>query len=507
MTHFGVGSVAPPILAIALAVRTKNVITSLLAGLVVGLVILHHGNPAAALDAFLRDFVYAQAADADNAQSLANMFIIGGFVAMITASGGARAFAAYVSGTINSKVRAESAAWLSGIAIFFSDTANALLLGPIFLPIADRLKVSREKLAYILDATASPNCTLYPIISWGVFVMALLDKEFAAAGVTMTSWDAFIGTIPYQFYSLLTLAMCGFICLTQLDYGPMLDAQLRAASGKVLRDGAVPLRSDERIELPPGKQPRVRAMAWPLLVLLAVMLAVLIAHGFPFEPLDGVTIRVAIGLGFIGATCLCGYLSIRDGIMSYREAEKTVFKGMGGMAYLCVLMVLAWSLGALCKKLGTAEFLMEVAGGYLKPAILAAVLYGLGCAMSLATGSSWGTYAILMPIGVPLAVQSGASLTVVIAAILNGGLFGDHISPISDTTMLASMGAACDHIDHFRTQWPYALDAALVAGGLYVAAGLEPRAWLVAPGAGLLFCVIYARHRRSLRRLDVRASA
>lgn len=506
MEHYGFLSVIPPLLAIILSVITKNVVISLLAGLIFGTTVLSGWNPFSGFYVLIKDYVFVQVADSYNAQSLTNMLIIGAFVAIITQSGGALAFAKKVSRWINTKAKAELAMWFGGLFIWFSDSANALLAGPVFQSIGDRLKVSREKFAYILDATASPICALVPIISWGVYIMGLINKELEALGVTdITSWDVFVKSVPFQFYSILTLFMCGYMAYTQFDYGPMLVAQKRAELGKVLRDGAMPLRNTRQVDLPEGVEPRLSTMIVPLIALLGVMFFIFVMNGFPFQPLKGPIIRVGIASGFITGAILCILLSVKYGLMDFKKAQDTLFEGMSGMVYLMVVMIFAWSLGSLCKALGTANYIIESTKGFLDPSLLPVIVFTVGALMSLATGSSWGPYAILMPIAIPMSINMGAPLFVTVASVISGGLFGDHCSPLSDTTILASMGAASDHIDHFRTQFPYAVTVAVVSGILFVIAGSMEKAIIVLPGAVVLAVVIYALHKRSLRVYEQKA--
>lgn len=500
MEHFGFFSIIPPLLAIILSVRTKNVLVSLFAGLIVGTTILNLWNPFLGFYSLIKDFIFVQVADSYNAQSLTNILIIGAFVAIITQSGGSVAFAKRISRWINTKAKAEIAMWFGGLFIWFSDSANSLLVGPVFQSIGDRLKVSREKFAYILDATSSPICSLIPIISWGVYIMGLIDKELEAlpAAAGLTSWNIFVKAVPFQFYSILTLLMVGYVAYTQFDYGPMLWAQKRAESGKLLNDGSTPLRSTKQLDLPEGVEPKLITMVLPLIVMLSVMFFIFIVNGFPLQPLKGPIIRVGIASGFITGGLVSVLLSIKYKIMTFKKAQDTMLDGMSGMVYLMIVMIFAWSLGSLCKSLGTANYIIEVTKEFLNPALLPVILFTIGALMSLATGSSWGPYAILMPIAIPMAVSIGAPLYVTVAAVISGGLFGDHCSPLSDTTILASMGAASDHIDHFRTQFPYAVTVAVISGILFSIAGFVKTPVIVIPGIFVLAAVIYFLHKRSL---------
>lgn len=502
MEHYGFISILPPIIAILLAIKTKNVLFSLFIGLLFGSTAIAGWNPVLGFANLIPNYIYAQIASDSNVQSLTNLLIIGGFVALIGATGGAAAFAKTAGRIINNKKKAEISMWLGGLFVWFSDSANSLLVGPIFQPIGDKFKVSREKFAYILDSTSSPICAMVPIISWGVYIMGLIQAELDIyTEINLSSWQIFVGAVPFQFYSILTLLMVGFISYTQFDYGPMLKAQRRAESGQLLREGAVPLRNTKEAKLPEGIESQAKMVLIPLAALLIVMFTVFVLNGFPKESLKGTVIRQGISLGFIVGGILATIFSVKGKILTLKDAESTVFDGMKDMVYLMVLMVFAWSLGSVCKGLGTAYFIMDATEGFLNPGFLPVILFIVGCCMSLPTGSSWGPYAILMPIGIPIAITMGAPVLVTVAAIISGGLFGDHCSPLSDTTLLASMGAACDHIDHFKTQIPYALTVAIVSSVLYIIAGFYEVSIIVIPGIIVLFALIYVLHKLSIKNL------
>lgn len=508
MEHYGIISLLPPILAIGLAIRTRNVLFSIFVGLFVGILALSGYNPVLAFSKIIPEYIYVQVGEDYQVQSLTNLMIIGGFVTIIGATGGAAAFANSMRRLINSKVKTEVSMWLGGLFVWFSDSANSLIIGPIFQPLGDVYKVSREKFAYILDATSSPICALIPIISWGVYIMGLIEKELVAMPNTNhTPWSIFVSAVPFQFYSILTLLMVGYLAITQFDYGPMYKAQLRALSGKLLNDGAIPLRNTNDQEMPSGVEAKAVTVVLPIVSVLIVMFTIFIMNGFPQEKLAGGVIRTGISLGFITGALIAVALSVKYKIFSLKDAEKYAFDGMKDMMYLVVLMIFSWSLGTVCKQLGTSNYIIQATESFLNPGFLPAILFFVASIMSLATGSSWGPYAILMPIGLPMAMAVGSPIPVTVAAIISGGLFGDHCSPLSDTTLLASMGAASDHMDHFRTQFPYALTAAGVSLVLYVIAGFGSSPIILVPGILSLFAVIFVLHKASVRKAQAEANA
>ncbi|ACB84506.1 Na+/H+ antiporter NhaC family protein [Natranaerobius thermophilus] len=500
MEHFGILSLVPPALAIGLAVLTKNIIPSLFIGTFVGIMIYAGGNPITALEMFIRDYTFEVIASSYNAQAMAMMVIIGGFVALMTHSGGALAFTKKVTKVINSKNKAQTGSWIAGILVWFTDMGNALLVGPIFATLNDKLKVSREKFAYVLDCTTSPLVSLIPIVGWGVYNMGLIQDQLDAQGITeMTSWEAFIGAIPYNFYAIMTLILCGYLAMTGNDYGPMLKAERRAEEeGKVIRDGAVPMRKTKEVNLPEGVEPKASTMIVPVLVLLVSLFTILVSHGFPTEQVEGINIRTAIAFGFIlGKLVLIGMLKYYN-IMNFDKSLSTIVDGMTGMMFMIVVLVLAWNIGAVTEDLGTADFLVDLTEGFLSPTLLPAVTFLTGALMALATGTSWGVFAIMFPIALPMAFALGAPLLPTIGAVIGGGLFGDHCSPISDTTILASMGSACDHIDHFQTQMPYASTVGVIAVIMFVLAGIFETALILIPGTLAVIVLAFVLHKMAL---------
>lgn len=475
MENFGFLSIVPPLLSIILAVITKEVFVSLIMGCFVGTVIIAGWNPFVALHILIIDYLFPQMADSYNAQAFFMMAVVGGFAALLTASGGSLAFSGNKKLALfaSSRRLAEVGTWLGGLFIWFSDNANSLIVGPVFENINNNVRVSKEKFSYILDCTASPICALIPIMGWGVYIMSLVDKELAAApGITATAWDIFLASVPYSTYAILTLFMCGFMAWSQWDFGPMLKAQLRAQKlGKLNADDATPMRKTKEITLPPGVEPKLITLILPLVVVIICIFTILPLHGFPYKAVAGSKIRAAIAYGFIcGEVLLCVMLP-RYKIMSFRQCLKVTTDGMSGMMYMCVVLLLAWSLGAICKTVGTAPYLIQMTKGFLHPAILPSLIFLSGAVVSFATGTSWGTYALFMPIVIPLSLEMGGSLPVCVAAVVSGGLFGDHCSPISDSTILAAMGAGGDLIDHFETQMPYALLTGAVCTVLYLLSG------------------------------------
>lgn len=502
--NFGMLALVPPVLAIALALLTKNIIISLFVTVFVSATIIGGFNPLVGFTSMIHDYIFGALVDETNVQGLIMMVIIGGFVALLTKSGGAYAFTNKVTEWVNSRAKCETGIWIGGIVVWFTDTGNSLIVGPIFEALAEKLRVSREKFAYILDCTTTPICALIPIIGWGVYTQGLIDTELANASITNTNgFEIFTQCIPFNFYAILTLLMAGFMAVTSWDYGPMLKAQNRAMkTGQTIREGGTPMRGEtgkEEMNFDPEKA-KVSTMVIPLVVLLVVIFAYLTKLGIWHTKVAGSDIRTAIASGFLSGLIVLIILCVKNKIYTFKECMSIIEGGWKNMMFMCVVLTLAWALSGVNGAMGTAAYLVEITQGFLNPGVLAFILFLMGGIMSFATGTSWGTMAILFPIGMPMAISLGVSLPVISAAIISGSVVGDHCSPISDTTILASIGAACDHIDHFETQMPYALTAGAVCAVLFLIAGWVATPVLIVVGAVVLVPIIYVLHKISVKK-------
>lgn len=497
--NYGIISLIPPILAIGLAIWTKNIIVSLFVSVFASVTIVSGWNPIAAFPAMIKDYMFNSLADTMNTQALFMMVIIGGFVALLTQSGGAMAFTNYVTRFVNTRSKCETGIWFGGLFVWFTDNGNSLIVGPIFEALGEKLRVSREKFSYILDCTTTPICAMVPIIGWGVYTMSLIETELNVSGITdVTSWDVFTRGIPMNFYAILTLFMAGFMAMTQWDYGPMLKAQNRAMEkGETIRPGGTPMRNEEKkIALPEGVNPKLYTVVVPLLVLLGVMFTILTFKGLWWQQVAGSDIRTSIASGFLCATLVLIVICIKEKIFNFTECLDVIMGGMRNMMFMCVVLVLAWSLSGVTKTIGTAAYLTQISEGFLNPGLLPCIVFIIGAVMSLATGTSWGTMAILMPIALPMAITfNPASLPLVATAIVSGSIYGDHCSPISDTTILASIGSACDHIDHFETQMPYATTVAAISAVMFLLAGFVSPLVMLPVAVVVLVAAIFALHK------------
>jgi len=501
MEHMGIVSLIPPIIAVILAMITKNVIVSLFSGVFIGVLILAGGNPLEATMQTIETYIYPRLGDGYNTGVLVLLFFIGGFVALMENSGGGAALAQASIKYIKSRAKAQIGAWIGGIIIFFSDLGTPLIVGPVFEKVFDKLKVSREKLAWIIDSTSSPVAVLIPFIGWGVYIMGLIKNEFDLLNITDSEFDTFVQVIPFQFYAILAVIMIPLVTFTKFDFGPMAKAERRIQeTGSLYWPDSKPLRKPDQTEKYTNGSKAI--LIWlPLLVLFLTLFGLLISFGFPFEQVPGNEFRISLTTAYLFAAVTIMILMIGFKIKKFGEAFEIYTSGMQKMAYVAVTLVLAWALGTLLSDMGTAMFIVEMVQGNIPVFIIPAILFVVGAIMSLASGTSWGTFAIMMPIAIPMAVGLDAHLLVCIAAVLSGGMFGDHTSPISDTTLLSSTGAGADHIDHVKTQLPYAILNATVTFIGFIVAGITGSAWTLLLAIALLVFAVYVLSKMDKKRL------
>lgn len=470
MTNYGILSVIPVLIAIILAIKFKNVVIALFTSVLIGVLILVKGSPIVALTTMIEGYLFAQLQDSYNAGVLVLLVFIGGFIALMEKSGGAIAFANKVVQVINDRFKVQLAAWFGGIIIFFSDLGTPLIVGPVFEPLFDKLRVSREKLAWILDSTSSPVAVLVPFIGWGVYIMGLIQKEYEALGIAESDWTAFMSSIPFNIYSILAVIMVPLIAFTGYEFSAMAKAEKRTQeTGEKYWADSKPMRKSDSEDVV-GSKP---ILIWlPLVVLLVTMFGILAPLGFPFRKVAGGAFRSALSSGYLLAAVVLIFMMVAYKVKTFEETFNIYLQGMAKMMYVAVILVLAWSLSAVSKELGTSEYIIKVAGGSMPGWLLPGVVFLIGAVLSFATGSSWGAYAIMMPLVIPMAIVINSPIHACIGAILAGGMFGDHCSPISDTTILASSGAGCDHVDHVKTQLPYALLNGFVSFIGFIIAGI-----------------------------------
>lgn len=495
--RYGIFTILPPLVAIVLAFITKNVIFSLFIGLFTGAFILNVDgwNIFSALyNGFLTVINGAldSLADSWNAGIILQCTTIGGLIALISKMGGARAIAESLSKRAKSPVSAQIITWLMGLLVFFDDYANSLIVGPIMRPVTDKMKISREKLAFIVDATAAPISGIALISTWVGYEISLIKDAYLSIGKDVNAYGVFISTIPYRFYNILIMAFIIFTAIFLREYGPMLKAERRARlTGKVLGDGAKPMVSSESTSLEPTES--TKASIWNAIVPIGTLILVAFLgfylNGYraimasdnmeligllKSSPFSFVAMRETFGASdasivLFEAALLASIVAIIMGItqkiFTLEEAIDTWLHGVKSLVITAVILLHAWTLSGIIKELGTAKYLVSVLSDTVPSFLLPSIIFVLGSIISFATGTSYGTMGILMPLAIPLAhainPDSGYVL-ISVSAVLTGAIFGDHCSPISDTTILSSMGAACDHIEHTKTQMWYSISVAII---------------------------------------------
>ncbi|WNK20199.1 Na+/H+ antiporter NhaC family protein [Halomonas piscis] len=483
---FGLYSLLPPLLAIVLALVTRNVIPALFCGIWLGATMLSGGNPAAGLYNSFGDFIIPSVGDEWSATVLIYCGLFGVLITVLQRTGGAQAIARSIAARVASPRGAQGATLGFGVLIFFEDYFNALTVGSVMRPITDRMRVSREKLAYIVDSTSAPMCLLGPVSTWVVFVMGLIGTQLTEMEMAGSEYLIYLSSIPLNFYAWLALLLILIMIVTQRDFGPMAQAEQRARqTGKLLADDARPPSDREVAEMAgvAEEHSRKRNMLVPIAVLVGLIPVLFLWTGNVME--NGLITAMGEadgGKSILIATFLAVSVALGMGmyqrLFDFREAMELVVTGIKSMTLVYIILTLAWSIGSVTEALGTADYLVTLAQAGIAPSLIPVLLFLIGSLVAFTTGTSYGTFAIMIPIAMPVAMALDMPLALAIAAVLSGGIFGDHCSPISDTTILSSAGSSCDHIDHVRTQLPYALSAGTAGIVAFFVAGATDAAWL-----------------------------
>lgn len=458
-------SLLPPLLAIVLAIVTRQVHLSLLMGIWVGASLLADGHALMGLGDAIERCV-AVFADPGNAKVVLFTALVGATIALGRAGGGVDGFVVWVTGRglVNSPRRARLLSFAIGVGVFVESSITVLVNGAVSRPIFERFRLSREKLAYLCDATSAPICLLIPLNAWGAYVSQLLTAEGMADPV-----EALLASVAYALYPMFAVALAAFVAFSGLELGPMRAAADRARAVSV--DAEVDALSSTGGTTWPNARGRARDFVVPVVVMVVMMPIGLLVTGH--GELTAGSGSTSVLWAVLAATFVAAAASWVSRQASVAEIVQTSFAGIGELVPLAVLMVLAFAIGQVCRDLETGRFVASLAHAAITPALVPAVLFWLGSAIAFSTGTSWGTFALIVPIAVPLAESvPGASVAMYVGAALSGGVFGDHCSPISDTTIISSTASGCDHIDHVVTQLPYALAAGAVATAGYVVLGV-----------------------------------
>lgn len=522
-------SVLPPILAILLALIFREVITALFAGVWLGALAVAGFNPLKATGRLIDQFVVPALTDADHVAILVFSLLLGGMVGIIARNGGTMGIVESVTPFARTAKRGKIATWAAGLAIFFDDYANTLIVGNTMRPITDRLRISREKLAYIVDSTAAPVAALVPISTWVGYEISLISDGLRIAAeqnpngadviLSQNPFDLFLQTIPFLFYPILAVLFVLMTSVMNRDFGPMAEAELRAATKGELHKPGATLATDTSSELMSPKKGltyRWWNAALPVLTVIVVVLAGLYTTGRTSVGPDA-SLREVFAEADPFSTLLWGSLagclvailiSIGQRMLTVQECIDAWLGGMKAMMIAMIILTLAWSLGSVTEAIGTAQYLSLLLSDRVGLQLIPLIVFVTCAAMAFATGTSWGTMAIMLPLVIPLTVSLGGAATYpggdqmeillgATASVLAGAIFGDHCSPISDTTILSSTASACDHMDHVRTQLPYAVLVGLIGmllGNVGTAYGLPPWGALLG-GVFLLFLFLQFRGR------------
>ncbi len=488
-------SVLPPLLAIGLALWIRQVIPALFVSIWLGAWLVADAQWSAVFSSLLavvQQYILQALADPDHAAIIIFTLMIGGMVGVISANGGMAGLVEGMARFTRTRRSAQVTASLMGFTVFFDDYANTLVVGNTLRPVADRLKISREKLAYIVDSTSAPVAALALITTWIGYEVGLIDESIKTLeGVQTSAYEIFLSAIPYSFYPLLALFFVLLVSASGRDFGPMLKAEQRAMSGEH-SDGSPSVHNAEydeelaALQPKPGQPRRLLNAVLPILFLIGGVAAGLWFTG------EGNSLREIVGsadsykallwASTLGVLVAIG-LSLAQGILTLEESIEAWFRGIKSMLMAMLILILAWSLARITEELQTADFLIQALGSWLPVGLLPTLVFLISAATAFATGSSWGTMGILVPLVLPLSWAMGTPgsenlehLYASVACILAGSVWGDHCSPISDTTILSSTATGCDHIAHVRTQLPYALltgAVAIVFGTLPAGFGLH----------------------------------
>lgn len=482
----------PPLVAIILALITKEVYSSLFVGIVVGALLYSGFKFEGTVTQIFEGGIIKVLSDSYNVGILIFLVILGSVVCMMNKAGGSAAFGRWASKKIHTRVGAELAAIILGVLIFIDDYFNCLTVGSVMRPVTDRHHVSRAKFAYLIDATAAPVCIIAPISSWAAAVSGFVEGQDGLA--------IFVRTIPYNFYAILTIVMMVGMVLMKTEFGAMRTHEINALNGDLYTTSARPYENatDDETPNPRGK---VIDLVIPIVVLVICCVISMIYTGGFFSGTDFVTAfsqsdastGLAMGSAFGLVFAIIFYMIRR--VVNFRDCMGCIPEGFKAMVPAIMILTFAWTLKAMTDSLGAAVFVEEamrsVAGGI--EVILPAIIFLVGCGLAFATGTSWGTFGILIPIVVAVFEKSSPEMMIIsMSACMAGAVCGDHCSPISDTTIMASAGAQCDHVTHVSTQLPYAILAAAISFVTYIVAGFVKTAWIALPvGIVLMLIVLF----------------
>lgn len=490
-------SLVPPLLAIGLALITKEVISSLLIGIFTGAVIYAVHTGGNIITATLITFELMSQKIGENAEILIFLGLLGALVAIVTMAGGSKAYGNWAASKINNRQGAQLATFVLGCLIFIDDYFNCLTIGTVMRPVTDKHHISRAKLAYIIDATAAPICIIAPISSWAASVISQIEDS----GDNLNGMSIFMEAIPFNLYALLTILMVVILCITPIDFGPMVKAERAARkSKKVSETSDTSEQDDELAHMKISDKGRVFDLIIPIVALiLCSILAMLYMGGYfmqqqitladAFRNTDAAP---ALVLGSFAALLVAFILFIPRKLLSFKEFMEGISIGVRSMVGAYIILILAWSIGGVCRELlNTGTYIGNlVAHSSMLPAFIPTIIFIIAAFLAFSMGTSWGTFTILIPIVVVACQQVAPELMVIsIAAVLAGSVLGDHCSPISDTTILSSTGARCNHLEHVTTQIPYVILVGVCCIVGYLIAGFT-KSLVLTLGSSIILLII-----------------
>ncbi len=497
-------SLLPPFIAIGLAFVTKQVLVSLFCGIWCGAVISLINNGISPLNAFFSGFfkvadTYAVKGMMDESHIMIILFslMIGGMIGIVTASGGMQGIVGKFAKKADSGPKSQLLAWASGLIIFFDDYANTLIVGNSVRPLTDKYKVSREKLSFIIDSTAAPVASVAILSTWIGYEIGLIGDAIKTTGVELDPYMVFLYSLPYRFYALVLLIFIPCYIFMKRDFGPMLKAEKRSLNNENSDESYSDTTDFPVLKAPPEEKCKWYSAAVPIIVLILMTFGGIFFSGYSAFEGDSLSLHQIIGeadpfkvliWGSLVASIVAGTMMIVSGTGNLTEVVSAWIEGVKSMVTAMIILVLAWALSSVVTELKTAEYILFLLSGTLPYWILPGLVFLTASVTSFATGTSWGTMALLfptaLPLAVPLAVSGGippeqihSYIYCVTGAILTGAIFGDHCSPISDTTIMASMSCRVSHIEHVRTQMPYAL----TIGAISFFAGYLPAGFMINP--------------------------
>ena len=483
-------SLVPPLVAIVLALITKEVYSSLFVGILVGALFYSGFGFEGTIMHIFEDGFLATLTDSYNVGILIFLVILGAMVCLMNRAGGSAAFGEWASKHIKSRVGAQLATVALGVLIFIDDYFNCLTVGSVMRPVTDKHNVSRAKLSYLIDATAAPVCIIAPISSWAAAVSSCVEGD--------NGFELFIKAIPYNFYALLTIVMMIALVVMRKDYGPMKKHEVNAINGDLYTTEDRPYANASADAT--NSKGKVVDLVIPILSLIVCCVIGMLYTGGFFKGEDFITAfsncdaSVGLALGSFFGLVITIVLYLVRRVMRFKECMDCIPDGFKAMVPAILILVFAWTLKAMTDSLGATEFVdtavKSFAGDFM--AFLPAIVFLIGCGISFATGTSWGTFGILIPIVMAVFDSDPQLMIIGISACMAGAVCGDHCSPISDTTIMASAGAQCNHVNHVSTQLPYAITVAVVSFVTYIVAGFTKSAWISLPvGIVLMLVVLY----------------